>query len=62
MPPRSTNLAIAYEQSGRLTEARQQYARALELDPENRFIRDNYERFVDTDDRRNGPLAQTSSP
>jgi Flp pilus assembly protein TadD len=47
---------------GRLTEARQEYSRALELDPENWFIRDNHERFVDIDDRRERPLAATSSP
>jgi Flp pilus assembly protein TadD len=56
------NLAIAYEQLGRLTDARQLYARALALDPENRFVRDNYERFVDIDDRRERPLASAATP
>ncbi len=39
------NLAVAYEKKGMWDEARREYQRALGLDPENEYIKSNYERF-----------------
>jgi tetratricopeptide (TPR) repeat protein len=39
------NLAVAYENNGRYEEAEQAYFQALEVDPQNGRIRENYERF-----------------
>lgn len=54
------NLAIVYEQLGRLAEARRMYERALVLDPADPSIKDNYRRFVEIDDRRARPLASAA--
>ncbi|PYR57920.1 MAG: hypothetical protein DMF91_18320 [Acidobacteria bacterium] len=45
------NLAIAYEHEGQLTKARKAYEKALELDPENANIRQNFELFKEINDR-----------
>jgi Flp pilus assembly protein TadD len=45
------DLAIAYEHEGQLAEARKAYERALELDPNNGQIRQNYELFKEINDR-----------
>jgi Tfp pilus assembly protein PilF len=45
------NLAIAYEHEGQLDKARASYEKALELDPNNTFIRQNYELFREINDR-----------
>jgi Flp pilus assembly protein TadD len=45
------NLAIAYEQEGDLDKARAAYERALELEPDNQLIRQNYELFREINDR-----------
>lgn len=45
------NLAIAYEQLGRFDEAGEAYERALELDPENLSIQQNYDLFKELNDR-----------
>src|ERR1700740_2975580 len=37
------DLAIAYEHEGQLEKARKAYEKALELDPNNQQIRQNYE-------------------
>ena len=55
------NLAIAYEQSGELDEARRMYERAVALDPDDAFIEDNYLRFREIDDRRVRPLPQVAT-
>src|SRR5689334_21445466 len=39
------NLAIAYEHEGDLDKARAAYEKAIELEPENAFIKQNYELF-----------------
>jgi Flp pilus assembly protein TadD len=45
------DLAIAYEHEGQLDKARKAYDRALELDPNNSQIRQNYELFKEINDR-----------
>jgi Tfp pilus assembly protein PilF len=47
------NLAIAYEQDGDLDKARAAYERALELEPGNAFITQNFELFRENNDRAN---------
>ena len=49
--PAHNNLAIAYEHEGDLEKARQAYEKALELDPNNAYIRQNYELFKEINDR-----------
>ena len=46
------NLGIAYEQLGRFDEARKAYETAMELEPNNTFIRNNYDQFRDVYDRQ----------
>src|SRR5262249_46840391 len=45
------NLAIAYEHEGQLDKARKAYEKAIELDPNNSQIRQNYELFKEINDR-----------
>ncbi len=45
------NLAVAYEHEGLFDKARKAYDRALELDPKNVSIRQNYEFFKEINDR-----------
>ena len=45
------DLAIAYEHEGQLDKARKAYEKALELDPNNAQIRQNYELFKEINDR-----------
>ena len=45
------NLAIAYEHEGNLEKARTAYEKALELEPNNAFIKQNYELFKEINDR-----------
>lgn len=45
------NLAIAYEHEGDMEKARAAYERAVELEPNNSFIRQNYELFKEINDR-----------
>jgi Flp pilus assembly protein TadD len=45
------NLAIAYEHEGQPEAARKAYERALELEPNNAQVRQNYELFKEIDDR-----------
>jgi Flp pilus assembly protein TadD len=51
--PAWNNLAIAYEQRGDLPEARSAYERALKIDPDNQYIKQNYELFREINDRAN---------
>ena len=50
-PAAYNNLAIAYEHEGELTKARAAYEKALELDPSNALIKQNYELFKEINDR-----------
>ena len=45
------DLAIAYEHEGQLDKARKAYEKALELDPNNSQVRQNYELFKEINDR-----------
>ena len=45
------NLAIAYEHEGDLDKARGAYEKAIELEPNNTFIKQNYELFKEINDR-----------
>ena len=47
------DLAIAYEHEGQLDKARKAYEKALDLDPNNSQIRQNYELFKEINDRTN---------
>ena len=52
------NLAIAYEHEGELDKARAAYEKALELEPDNTFIKQNYELFKEINDRTTRPDTQ----
>ena len=45
------NLAIAYEHEGELDKARSSYEKAIELEPNNTFIKQDYELFKEINDR-----------
>jgi Tfp pilus assembly protein PilF len=45
------DLAIAYEHEGQLEKARKAYEKALQIDPNNAQVRQNYELFKEINDR-----------
>lgn len=45
------DLAIGYEHEGQLDKARQAYEKAIEIDPSNTQIRQNFELFKEINDR-----------
>jgi Tfp pilus assembly protein PilF len=45
------NLAIAYEHEGDLVKARAAYEKAIGIEPNNTFIKQNYELFKEINDR-----------
>ena len=47
------NLGIAYEQLGRFDDARRAYDKALEIEPHNQYILNNYDLFREIYDRQN---------
>jgi Tfp pilus assembly protein PilF len=47
------NLGIAYEQQGKFAEARNAYEKAIALEPNNTFIRQNFDLFREIYDRQN---------
>ncbi len=51
--PAYNNLAIGYEQQGDFEKARNAYEKALELNPNNQYIKQNYELFKEINDRTN---------
>ena len=53
--PAYNNLAIGYEQQGDFEKARAAYEKALELNPNNTYIKQNYELFKEINDRTNKP-------
>lgn len=48
------DLAVAYEHEGQLDKARQAYEKAIEIEPDNAQIRQNYELFKEINDRTRG--------
>ena len=52
-PSALNNLAVALEQMGEFSEARENYERALELKPDDLYIQQNYDLFREADDKRN---------
>lgn len=53
--PAYNNLAIGYEQQGEFEKARDAYEKALQLNPNNTYIKQNYELFKEINDRTNKP-------
>lgn len=47
------NLAVALEQAGDFERARETYEQALEANPGNLYIQQNYDLFREADDKRN---------
>ena len=47
------DVGIAYEQEGRFDKARTAYEKAIQLEPNNNFIRQNYDLFREIYDRQN---------
>jgi Tfp pilus assembly protein PilF len=47
------DLAIAYEHEGQFEKAKKAYEKALELDPGNTFIKQNFDLFKEINDRAN---------
>lgn len=47
------NLGIGYEREGRFDKAREAYERALDLEPGNTMIQQNYDLFREINDRIN---------
>ena len=47
------NLGIAYEHQGKFAQARNAYEKALKIDPNNNYNRQNYELFREIYDRQN---------
>lgn len=45
------NLAVAYEHDGQLDKARQAYEKAIEIEPNNTMIRQNFDLFKEINDR-----------
>jgi Flp pilus assembly protein TadD len=45
------NLAIGYEHEGKFDEARKAYDKALEIEPNNQLIQQNYDLFKEINDR-----------
>ena len=52
-PAAYNDLAVAYEHEGQFDKARKAYEKALELEPNNTYIRGNYDQFREIYDRQN---------
>ena len=52
------NLGIAYEHEGDLDKARAAYEKAMKLEPDNTYIKQNYELFKEINDRTTRKDAQ----
>ena len=53
------DLAIAYEHEGALDKARKAYEKALEIEPDNYQIRQNFELFKEINDRTSSAKEQS---
>src|SRR5262245_47327914 len=56
------DLAVAYEHEGQLDKARRAYEKALELEPNNTQIRQNYELFKEINDRTAPEATDKGNP
>jgi Tfp pilus assembly protein PilF len=45
------NLAVAYETFGEFEKAKRAYEKAIELDPKNTYVRQNFDLFKEINDR-----------
>ncbi len=52
------DLAIAYEHEGQFAKARKAYEKAIELEPNNVLVRQNYELFKEINDRTSQPKGK----
>ena len=52
------DLAVGYEHEGQLDKARKAYEKALEVEPNNSQIRQNYELFKEINDRTSSEKAK----
>ena len=52
------DLAVAYEHEGQLDKARQAYEKALEIEPRNLQIQQNYDLFKEVNDRSTAAKEQ----
>ena len=52
------DLAIGYEHEGQLDKARKAYEKALELEPDNSQVRQNYDLFKEINDRTSSAKRQ----
>ncbi len=55
------NLAVAYEQEGEFELAEQEYKRALDIDSESVYIRQNYELFREAYEKRKRKQRKSTS-
>ncbi|MBK5256903.1 MAG: tetratricopeptide repeat protein [Vicinamibacteria bacterium] len=56
------NLGVTLEQQGEFDKARAAYERALQLEPKNLSIQQNYDLFREADEKRNRKLKKDAAP
>ena len=56
------NLGVTLEQQGEFDKARAAYERALQLQPKNISIQQNYDLFREADEKRNKKLKKDAAP
>ena len=56
------NLGVTLEQQGEFDKARAAYERALQLEPKNLSIQQNYDLFREADEKRNKKLKKDTPP
>ena len=56
------DLAVGYEHTGEFEKARQAYEKAIELDPQNMQIRQNYDLFQEVNDRVDAANEEDDQP
>ena len=52
------NLGIGYEHEGEFEKARKAYEKAIELEPKNTYIKQNFDFFKEINDRANRPAPR----
>ena len=56
------NLAVSLEQQGAFDKARAAYEKALQIEPGNTYIQQNYDLFREADDKRNRKKKAAPKP